>query len=798
MFTLFDLREGESGTIVKVRGRGAFRKRITEMGFIRGKEVTVVKAAPLQDPVEYKILGYNVSLRKSEAALIEVLTSTPGTTEKNLPDFATDYNGTLPEESFTGPAGVRGKTIDVALVGNPNSGKTTFFNVASGSHEHVGNFGGVTVDSHSATYRQDGYLFNLTDLPGTYSLSAYTPEELFVRRHIFREIPDVVVNIVDASNLERNLYLTTQLIDMDIRVVIGLNMYDELERRGDVVDHLNLGKLLGIPVVPMVSSRGTGIRELFETVIAVYEDRNPVSRHIHIHYGAELERSLQKIQHEMRKDSTAALNVAYRYFAVKLLDKDPEMKRTLASNTNYEKVIETAEKEIERLEQIYSDDSPTLVSDAKYGFIAGALRETMKENPAGRPKRSMSDRIDGLLTNRLMGFPIFIFFLWFMFQSTFYLGEYPKEWISAGVSWIGSAVGTLLGEGPLRDLLVEGVITGVGSVIVFLPNILILFFFISLMEDTGYMARAAFIMDRLMHKMGLHGQSFIPLIMGFGCNVPAIMVSRTLRNRNDRLATMLINPFMSCSARLPVYILVAGAVFPKHSGTAIFLLYLTGIFLAVVVSLIFKKTLFKSNEAPFVLELPPYRIPTMKVSVRHMWEKGRQYLSKMGGVILIAVIIIWALEYFPAGMDASPQERLEQSYVAKIGHFVEPVIEPLGFDWRMGVSLMTGAAAKEVVVSTMGVLFESEKDRPSRTLKEAVQMATYNTGPKSGQRVFTPLAGASYLLFILIYMPCVAVIAAVSKESGSWKWALFLMAYTTVLAWMLSFAVFRIGTILGG
>jgi ferrous iron transport protein B len=798
MSTLFDLREGESGTIVKVRGRGAFRKRITEMGFIRGKEVTVVKAAPLQDPVEYKILGYNVSLRKSEAALIEVIPSHQTGAPGDLPDFAREYNGMLPEEAGTGSSAGKGKTIDVALVGNPNSGKTTFFNYASGSHEHVGNFGGVTVDSKTATYRQEGYLFNLTDLPGTYSLSAYTPEELFVRRHIFKELPDVVVNIVDASNLERNLYLTTQLIDMDIRVVIGLNMYDELERRGDVLDYQNLGKLLGIPVVPMVSSKGTGIRELFETVIAVFEDRDPVSRHIHIHYGNELERSLQKIQHELRKDSAAALNVAYRYFAVKLLDKDPEMKASLVSNTNYDKVMEVAAKEIVRLEQIYGDDSPTLVSDAKYGFIAGALRETMKENPAGRPPKSRSDRIDGLLTNKILGFPIFLFFLWLMFQTTFILGEYPKHWIEQGVSLIGAGVGNLLGEGPLRDLLVEGVITGVGSVIVFLPNILILFFFISLMEDTGYMARAAFIMDRLMHKMGLHGQSFIPLIMGFGCNVPAIMVSRTLRNRNDRLATMLINPFMSCSARLPVYILVAGAVFPKHSGTAIFLIYLTGILLAVIVSLIFKKTLFKSKEAPFVLELPPYRIPTLRVSSRHMWEKGRQYLNKMGGVILIAVIIIWALEYFPAGMDTPPQERLERSYVARIGHFVEPVIAPLGFDWRMGVSLITGAAAKEVVVSTMGVLFESEKDHPSQTLKEAVQQATYNTGQRTGQKVFTPLAGASYLLFILIYMPCVAVIAAVSKESGSWKWALFLMVYTTILAWTLSFALFSIGTLLSG
>ena len=725
MTTLLDLREGESGTIVKVRGRGAFRKRITEMGFIRGKEVAVVKAAPLQDPIEYKILGYNVSLRKSEAALVEVVRETETAGERTAEAPVPEYNGTLPDEILRQHPLLRSKTIDVALVGNPNCGKTTLFNFASGSHEHVGNFGGVTIDSKTATYRQNGYTFNITDLPGTYSLSAYTPEELFVRRHIFEELPDVVVNVVDASNLERNLYLTTQLIDMDIRVVIGLNMYDELEARGDVLDHVNLGRLLGIPVVPMVSSKGTGIRELFEMIVRVYEDREPVSRHIHIHYGTELERSLQKIQHEMRKDAAAALNVAYRYFAVKLLDKDPEMKEALANINNAPAVLETAEKEINRLEQIYKEDSATLVSDAKYGFIAGALRETLKENAAARVRKSLSDHIDGLLTNRVLGFPIFIFFLWFMFQSTFTLGEYPKQWIEMGVSWANHWLHSVMEEGPLRDLLVDGVISGVGSVIVFLPNILILFFFISLMEDTGYMARAAFIMDRLMHKMGLHGQSFIPLIMGFGCNVPAIMVSRTLRDRNDRLATMLINPFMSCSARLPVYILVTGAVFPDHAGTAIFLLYITGIILAVLVSLVFKKTLFKSKEAPFVLELPPYRVPTLKVSVRHMWEKGQQYLRKMGGVILLAVILIWALEYFPGGMDTPPDERLEQSYIARIGRFVEPVIEPLGFDWRMGVSLMTGAAAKEVVVSTMGVLFDSGKEHPSQNLKEALQNTTY-------------------------------------------------------------------------
>jgi ferrous iron transport protein B len=797
--TLIDLREGTTGTILKVRGRGAFRKRITEMGFIRGKEVTLIKAAPLQDPLEYKIMGYNVSLRKSEAALVEILTDEEERYRKGVIHDLGTFNGTIEDQLLENIPSVKGNLIDIALVGNPNCGKTTLFNFASGSHEHVGNFGGVTVDSKTARFRQDGYAFNITDLPGTYSLSAYSPEELYVRNHIFRTLPDVVVNIVDASNLERNLFLTTQLIDMDIRVVIALNMYDELEGRGDRLDHKSLGKLLGIPVVPMVSSKGIGVKELFEKIIDVYEGRDAVSRHIHINYGMEIERSLKRIQDAIWKDKALTLTVASRYYAVKLLEKDAEVRKSLSQSVQYSLIIGIADQETARLEAIYHEDSGTLVSDAKYGFIAGALRETFTENLESRRVRSLSDRIDSVLTNRVLGFPVFILFLWVMFQTTFSLGSYPQKWIELGVAQLHGWTGQILSSGPLKDLLLDGVINGVGSVIVFLPNILILFFFISLMEDTGYMARAAFIMDKLMHKMGLHGQSFIPLIMGFGCNVPAIMVTRTLRNRNDRLATMLINPFMSCSARLPVYILIAGAVFPNHAGTAIFLLYLTGIVLAVLISLIFKKTLFKSKEAPFVMELPPYRMPTLKVSLRHMWDKGQQYLKKMGGVILLAVILIWALEYFPAGPSATPDERLERSYIASVGKFVQPVIAPLGFDWRMGVSLMTGAAAKEVVVSTMGVLYgTSHNDHPAtQNLTATLAGQTRTSGPGAGGKLFTPLVGASYLLFILIYMPCVAVIATVSKESGSWKWALFLMVYTTVLAWLFSFAVFQIGTLMG-
>jgi len=797
--TLFDLGEGECGLITKVRGRGAFRKRITEMGFVRGKEVTVIKSAPLQDPVEYKIMGYNVSLRQGEARLIEVIPLNGDSSRSSAGDPLPEYKGTFEESVPRDEPSERGKSIDIALVGNPNCGKTTLFNFASGSHERVGNFGGVTVDSKTARFRQNGYTFNITDLPGTYSLSAYSPEELFVRRHITEGIPDIVVNIIDSSNIERNLYLTTQLIDMDIRVVIALNMFDEFEKKGHTLDYNSLGKLLGIPIIPTVSSRGEGITELFDRIIRVFEDRDPVVRHVHINYGDEIERSIRRIQEFIRKDVALSDRISTRYASIKLLEKDEDTRASLAHSDYFKAIISTAEKETRRLEESFMEDSATLITDARYGFISGALKETLDTGQSAITGKTLSEKIDSILTNRVLGFPAFIFFLWVMFQSTFSLGNYPKHWIDLGVTWIGGAAGRVLPAGPVRDLFSDGIINGVGSVIVFLPNILILFFFISLMEDSGYMARAAFIMDKLMHKMGLHGQSFIPLIMGFGCNVPAIMVTRTLKDRNDRLLTMLINPFMSCSARLPVYLLITGALFPQHAGTIIFLIYMTGILLAVLVSVIFKKLLFKSNEAPFVMELPPYRMPTFRVILRHMWEKAQQYLRKMGGVILVAVIIIWALEYFPGGARVSPAQRLQQSYIGKIGKLVEPAIEPLGFDWRMGVSLITGAAAKEVVVSTMGVLFGGnmpDKGKARADLSSRLQSATYDSGHLKGQKIFTPLSGFSFILFILVYMPCVAVIAAVRREAGQWKWALFLMLYTTVLAWSLSFAFYQLGSLL--
>ena len=835
---LATLKNGEKGIITKVRGRGAFRRRIIEMGFVKGKEILVVKSAPLKDPIEYNIMGYEVSLRRSEAYLIEVITLEEAKKFVDENQFQGIINGELLKKT----AKEKSKIINVALVGNPNCGKTTLFNFASSSKEHVGNYSGVTVDLKTAKFEHNGYTIKLVDLPGTYSLTAYSPEELYVRKYILGEIPDIVINVIDGSNLERNLFLTTQLIDMDVKVVAALNMYDELQKKGAKFDYFSLGKMIGVPFVPTVGSKGKGIKELFDKVIDAYEDNAPALRHIHINYGKDIENSISIIQKEINVEENYFLTdkISSRFLALKILERDKNSRFTLSRCDNYDKIISKAENEIQKLENQYSEDIETVITDAKYGFIAGALKETYKEGFVGRRKRT--EIIDTFLTHKVFGFPIFLFFLWIMFQVTFSLGKFPMNWIEQIVSLTSNIIDNFMPNGALKDLLIDGIIGGVGGVIVFLPNILILFLFISIMEDTGYMSRAAFIMDKLMHKIGLHGKSFIPLIMGFGCNVPAILATRTLENRNDRLLTMLINPFMSCSARLPVYILIIGAFFPDNPGTVLFSIYAIGIFIAVLMAILFKKTIFKTFDVPFVMELPPYRIPTVKTSLRHMWNKGSQYLKKMGGVILIASILIWALGYYPRNNEITVDidNRIEQthsffkgkientsskneimklqnlekreidsleifkksiqqenSYIGKIGHFIEPVIQPLGFDWKMGVSLLSGVAAKEIVVSTMGVLYQSDSKtlEGKKALEHQLLVNTYKSGKNAGKKVFSPIVAFAFLMFILIYFPCVAVIAAIKKESGSWKWALFMIFYTTTLAWIVSFLVYQIGSL---
>ncbi|MFC2151661.1 ferrous iron transport protein B [Bacteroidota bacterium] len=810
---LSQLKDNEIGYITKIRGRGAFRKRITEMGFVKGKKITVIKNAPLRDPIEYSIMGYEVSLRRSEASLIEVITTEEA---KNLE--INKFNGVISEEILKTSARKKGNEIQIALVGNPNSGKTSLFNYASRSKEHVGNYGGVTVDSKTAQCKVHDYIFNITDLPGTYSLSAYSPEELYVRKYIFGEMPDVVINVVDASNLERNLYLTTQLIDMDIKVIIALNMYDELRKKGDEFQFESLGKMIGIPIIPTIGSKGFGIKDLFDKVIEVYEDKDPTVRHIHINYGKDVEKSIRRIQEEIRENKKLSDTISSRFYALKLLEKDTSVNFTLSNWENYETIKQIADKEIKNLESLINNDSETIITDAKYGFIAGALKETYKGNINTR--RRKTEKIDNFLTHKYLGFPFFIFFLWVMFQSTFTLGQYPMEWIDYLVNILSNSISKIMTDGPLKDLFINGVIGGVGGVIIFLPNILILFFFISLMEDTGYMARAAFIMDRIMHKIGLHGRSFIPLVMGFGCNVPAIMATRTIENRQNRILTMLINPFMSCSARLPVYVLLISAFFTERPGLVLFSLYTIGIAIAAIIAITFKKTIFKSKEIPFVMELPPYRIPTLRNLTRHMWFKGAQYLKKMGGVILVASIIIWALGYYPRNIEYSvnydqqitqikkdnpsnksalieeilinkTSEEQAKSYIGQIGNFIEPVMRPLGFDWKMSVSLLSGVAAKEIVVSTMGVLYQAEDEESLNNLINRLQ----NEKDENGNPIFTPLIAFGFLIFILLYFPCIASIAAIKKESGHWKWAIFTVFYTTFIAWFMSLLIHQVGSL---
>ncbi len=810
---LSELKPGEEAVVVKVLGHGAFRKRITEMGFVKGKKVSVIKRAPLQDPVEYEIMGYRISLRNSEAEMVEIVSSSDfeDTNERDLNRLV------IAEEELKHSAIQKGHEINIALVGNPNSGKTTLFNILSHSHEHVGNYSGVTVDAKKASTDWKGYHLNITDLPGTYSITEYSPEELFVRNHIFNNKPDIVINVIDASNLERNLFLTTQLIDMDIKVVIALNMYDELEEKGIDFDYNSLGKMIGIPMIPTVASKGMGLSELQDKIVEVYEDADPTVRHIHINYGQEIEGSIRTIQNVLWKNASVADRFSSRYLAIKLLEGDKNVQNHLNRYDNFEEIKQTASDEIERLEQEYSERSETIITDAKYGFIDGALKETLHYT---KVQHKRTKDLDDVLTHKVWGLVIFFAFLFLIFEATFSIGQYPMDWIDAGIGWFGDIVAENMADGPLKDLLIQGVINGVGGVIVFLPNILILFFCISLMEDTGYMARAAFIMDKLMHRIGLHGKSFIPLVMGFGCNVPAIMATRTLDNRTDRLLTMFITPFMSCSARLPIYILLVSAFFEKNQALVLMGMYLIGIIVAILTALVLNHTRFKKKEVPFVMELPPYRIPTAKSTFMHMWEKGGQYLKKMGTVILGASIIVWALGYFPREVNytkdyetlieeaerkgddlvveqlelAKEAEHQSNSYIGRIGHVIEPVIEPLGFDWKMGVSLFTGAAAKEIVVSTMGVLYQADReaDEESSALCSALQKQTYSSGTKIGQKVFTPLVAFCFMLFALIYMPCIATVVTIARES-SWKWALGSALYTIVLAWVITFAVYQIG-----
>ena len=755
------------------------------MGFVKGNKVKVVMNAPLKDPIEYEIIGYRISLRREEADKVEVISESEAMEMHREREARPALEADTCEDAWldremSSLAEERRKVIKVALVGNPNCGKTSLFNMASGSHEHVGNYSGVTVDAKEGVFEHGGYRFVITDLPGTYSLSAYSPEELYVRRNLIEDMPDVVVNVVDSSNLQRNLYLTTQLIDMNLRVVMALNMYDELKAKGDKLDIQQLGYLLGMPVVPTVSRTGEGLEKLFDTVVQIYEKSDPhLARHIHINHGAELENSIDRIKLLLQKNQEIRYKYSTRYLAIKYLENDKEVEQIVETQANRDEIISARFEENTRIRSLMGSGVESSLVDAKYAFIQGALAETY-EPYAGKKKNTITDKIDAIVTNKWLAFPIFFFVLYVVFDCTFMIGEYPMRWIEWLVTQFGEFVSTSMSDGWLKSLVVDGIIGGVGSVLVFLPNILILYMFISLLEDSGYMSRTAFIMDRLMHKMGLHGKSFIPMVMGFGCNVPAIMATRTIESRKSRLITILIIPLMSCAGRMPVYILIAAAFFPHHAGLVLLGLYALGIVLAILAAKVIS-AFIKDDDLPFVMELPPYRIPTAKSIFRHTWEKGKQYLQKMSGIILICSLVIWALGYFPRNEQyATPQEQQEHSYIGQVGKAMEPVLEPLGFDWKMGVGIVSGVGAKELVVSTLGVMYSNGDGESLQT---------------SLTKSITPAGALAYMVFILLYFPCVATFIAIKNEAGGWKWAIITAVYTIFLAWLAAFATFNLASL---
>ncbi len=797
---LSELHNGESAVIVKVSGHGGFRKRIMEMGFVRGRKVTSIIDAPLNDPIKYTIMGYDVLLRRSEAKLIEVLPEEEANAmlsaeDAKAPNFfaCTDCDSCGLSCSHKRSKTTQRNIINIAFVGNPNSGKTSLFNALSGGHEHVGNYSGVTVDVKTGHFNYKGYHFNITDLPGTYSLSAYSPEEVFVRRNLLESMPDVIVNVVVASNLERNLYLTTELIDLSQRVVVALNMYDELEATGARLDYENLGSMIGIPMVPTIAKTGKGLDKLLDTIIEMFEGDNKSARHVHINYGTVLEPEISLLADILHESEDFPQQFPARYWAIKMIENDKEVHNLLKDSKSYEKLKQQAEISSEKIIKQLDIDAETAISDAKYGFISGALHETFTEGKKEANKRT--SKLDKLIVNKWLGFPLFILLMWLMFSVTFWLGAYPQDWIAAGFDALGNLFNGIIPEGAWRSLVVDGIIGGVGAVAEFLPNIILLYMFISLMEDSGYMSRAAFLMDKMMHGMGLHGKSFIPMIMGFGCNVPAIMATRSIESKSSRLITILVVPFMSCSARLPIYLLLTGAFFPKYAATVMICLYLLGIIVGVLTAKLLRLTAFKQDETPFVMELPPYRWPTMRATLKHIWEKCYQYIKKIGTVILLASVIIWVLSYYPH-TDISETEhaqteeiteaeaneiQYENSCLGMIGKFVAPVMSPMGFDWKISVAVLSSIPAKEIVVSTLGVLYASDED----DLGEAIQ--------KSGD-LTTPSALA-LMVFMLLFFPCIATIGAVASETKKVKWAFFSVFYNTAVAWVLAYVTYLIANL---
>ena len=679
--------------------------------------------------------------------------------------------------------------ITVALAGNPNSGKTTIFNLLTGARQHVGNYPGVTVEKKEGLCKYESYKMTLVDLPGTYSLTAFSVEELVARNFIIREQPDVVVDIVDASNIERNLYLATQLIEMNVPLVLAFNMSDVAQQKGLLFDIEQLSKLLEAPIIPMIGNKGKGKKELLNAIVDTARQGHTQRTH-KVHYGDEIEHELAAIQGLIAgKEQPLTEKYGARWLAVKLLEQDDDITAKVQSRD----VLNAVSASVEHLKSIFGDEPEVVMADRRYGFISGACQETIRTTVESR--HSYSDMIDAIVINRMLGLPIFLILMYLVFFLTFKVGTYPMGWLEMFFEWAAGAITGLWPAGSeswLKSLLVDGVIGGVGGVLVFLPNILLLFAAIALLEDTGYMARAAFIMDRLMHKIGLHGKSFIPMLVGFGCSVPAIMATRILENRRSRLATIMVIPLMSCGARLTIYALIIPAFFPEGwHGPMMWLIYLIGIIIAIICIKVLRLTVLKGETIPFVMELPPYRVPTLKSIAIHMWQRGWMYLRKAGTIILAISILLWLASSYPKpsaeslvdlGAEQTQQVRLEHSAIGRLGHIIEPVIKPLGFDWKIGTALIGATAAKEVFVSQLAIVYAvGSTDEGSTTLRQRLR-ANY-----------TPLTGFCIMLFCLIYAPCVATVAMTRQETNSWAWAMFQFFALTALAYVLTLIVYQLG-----
>jgi ferrous iron transport protein B len=707
------------------------------------------------------------------------------------------------------------KTIRVGLAGNPNTGKTTIFNALTGSNQRVGNYAGVTVEKKEGRVVRGDTEIVVWDLPGIYSLTSYSIDEMITRDFILDERPDVIINVLDATNLERNLYLCLQFVELGLPVIGALNVIDQAESMGIRIDEKRLGELLGFPIVRTVGPRGKGLDHLLDRVEAVHdlwrsaaaapasgrsaprrspgldEPGRPTGAPIHLPvYSHQVESAIRAIGDLLESDSGFAAVNPCHWLAAKLLEKDANARQRLAAHPARQVAEAEIDRHIRAIERESGRDAEIVLSEQRYAWIHGAVREAVSKVEAPQP---LTEKIDAVLLNRFLGLPIFLGILWLIFQATFTIGAIPQGWLEQLFSWMGDGVRQLVPPGLLQSLLADGIIAGVGGVLSFLPLVVILFMFISILEDTGYMARAAFIMDKFLHLFGLHGQSFLPMMVGFGCSVPAVMAARSLKSPRDRIVTILVIPFMSCGAKLPVYVLLAGTFFSAWAGTMVLAMYVIGIFLAMVSALIFRKTVLRGLSTPFVMELPPYRTPTARGILRQVGDKSAQYFKKAGTVILAAAILIWAITTFPAPPENAPGDPITYSVAGQIGKAIEPAFKPLGFDWKIAIATVTGFAAKEVVVSTLGVLYSvddknaiTEGDDAEAPLRVALR----------ADPAYNPLVGFTLMLFTLVLAPCFAAQATIRAELG-WKWLGFYVAYSILAAWGLCFAVYQIGRLLG-